>query len=80
MTQEEFSRVATVTSPSTVTRCGLNSIYASMALNIGELQNAMMLRTCCWPTAVPIMPGDVPITAEGFRAKEFAPHGRLARA
>src|SRR5688500_3098569 len=60
-------------------RFGVNSMYASMALNIGELQKAMMLRTCCWPTAVPILPGDVPITADGFRAKEFFPHGRLAQ-
>ena len=39
----------------------------------------MMLRTCCWPTAVPILPGDVPMTAVGFRANEFVPHGRLAQ-
>ena len=39
----------------------------------GELQKARMLRRCCWPTAVPILPGDVPITAEGFRAKLFLP-------
>src|SRR5215204_166426 len=58
---------------------GVNWMYASIALNIGELQNAMMLRTCCWPTAVPIEPGDVPITADGLRAKEFSPHGRLAQ-
>src|SRR5688572_20122161 len=60
-------------------RSGVNSMYASIALNIGELQKAMMLRTCCCPTAVPILPGDVPITAEGFRAKEFVPQGRLAQ-
>src|SRR5688572_23555723 len=58
-------------------RPGVNSMYASMALNIGELQKAIMLRTCCWPTAVPIFPGDVPMTADGFRAKLFLPHGRL---
>jgi hypothetical protein len=48
-------------------------------LNIGELQKAMMLRTCCWPTAVPILPGEVPMTADGLRANEFCPHGRLAQ-
>ena len=38
-----------------------------------------MLRRCCWPTAVPIEPGDVPMMAEGFPEKEFSPQGRLAQ-
>jgi hypothetical protein len=38
-----------------------------------------MLRRCCCPTAVPILPGDVPMTAEGLRANEFLPYGRLAQ-
>ena len=29
--------------------------------------------------AVPILPGDVPMTAEGLRANEFLPYGRLAQ-
>jgi hypothetical protein len=32
-----------------------------------------MLLRCCWPTAVPIFPGDVPITADGLRVNEFCP-------
>ena len=38
-----------------------------------------MLRRCCCATAVPILPGDVPMIVDGFRAKEFFPHGRLAQ-
>src|SRR6185295_8388951 len=38
-----------------------------------------MLRRCCCPIAVPILPGDVPMTAEGLRANEFLPYGRLAQ-
>ena len=38
-----------------------------------------MLRSCCWATAVPIFPGEVPMTAEGLCAKEFLPEGRLAQ-
>src|SRR5688500_2889271 len=60
-------------------RSGVNSIYASMAFIRGELQKARMLRRCCCATAVPIFPGDVPITADGFRANEFVPHGLLAQ-
>src|SRR3954464_8129175 len=60
-------------------RPGSNWMYAAMALNCGELQKAMMLRRCCWPTAVPILPGEVPITADGLRANEFLPQGRLAQ-
>jgi hypothetical protein len=29
--------------------------------------------------AVPILPGEVPMMAEGFRLKEFFPNGRLAQ-
>jgi hypothetical protein len=43
------------------------------------LQNARMLRRCCWPTAVPIFPGDAPIIADGFLVKAFWPSGRLAQ-
>src|SRR5512142_3176319 len=71
----EFS----VTCPSSVTSPGVNWMYASMALNCGELQKARMLRRCCWPTAVPILPEDAPIMADGLRANEFVPHGRLAQ-
>jgi hypothetical protein len=45
----------------------------------GELQNARKLRRCCCATAVPIFPGDVPITADGFRVNAFLPSGRLAQ-
>ena len=38
----------------------------------------LTIRLCC-ATAVPIAPGDVPITAEGLRVNEFFPHGRLAQ-
>src|SRR3954452_23712043 len=58
-------------------RPGVNSMYASMRFISGELQKARMLRRCCWATAVPILPGDVPMMADGFREKEFVPHGRL---
>src|SRR5215217_690139 len=58
---------------------GVNSMYASTAFIIGELQKERMLLRCCWPTAVPIFPGDVPIIADGLRANEFFPHGRLAQ-
>src|ERR1041384_6073343 len=69
----------TVTLPSSVTSPGVNSMYTSIAFISGELQNARMLRRCCCATAVPILPGDVPITAEGFLANEFVPQGRLAQ-
>ena len=35
-----------------------------------------MVRRCCWPTAVPMDPGDVPTTPDGIRAKELVPQGR----
>ena len=38
-----------------------------------------MLRRCCWPTAVPMAPGEAPITPEGMCANEFVPQGRLAQ-
>src|SRR3954451_16385186 len=68
---------STVTSPSSVMRPGVNWMYASIAFICGELQKLRMLLRCCCPTAVPIIPGDVPIIADGFRAKEFFPQGRL---
>src|SRR5689334_22464506 len=58
---------------------GSNWMYASTTFISGELQNARMLRRCCWATAVPILPGDVPITADGLRVSEFWPQGRLAQ-
>ena len=54
-------------------------MYASGAFICGELQKPSMLRRCCCATAVPIAPGDVPITADGLRVNEFLPHGRLAQ-
>src|SRR5512146_1553275 len=68
-----------VTRPSSVTRFGVNWMYASGAFICGELQNESTLRNCCCAIAVPILPGDVPITAEGLRANEFWPYGRLAQ-
>ena len=50
-----------------------------MAFICGELQKPRTLRRCCWATAVPIAPGEVPITAEGLRVNEFLPQGRLAQ-
>jgi hypothetical protein len=43
------------------------------------LQKLRMLLRCCWATAVASFPGDVPIVADGLRANEFLPHGRLAQ-
>src|SRR5512147_2808295 len=60
-------------------RPGVNWIYASIAFISGELQKARMLRRCCCPTAVPILPGEVPMMPDGFRANEFFPQGRLAQ-
>jgi hypothetical protein len=37
------------------------------------LQNPRTLRKFCCATAVPIAPGDVPMTADGLRANELAP-------
>ena len=50
-----------------------NWMYASIEFICGELQNARMLRRCCWAIAVPIFPGDVPIKADGFRVNAFLP-------
>src|SRR4029079_8241378 len=58
---------------------GMNWMYASIEFISGELQNARMLRRCCWPTAVPIFPGDVPMTPDGLRGNELLPYGRLAQ-
>src|SRR4029079_74801 len=60
-------------------RPGVNWMYASIAFICGELQKLRMLRRCCCPTAVPILPGDVPMVADGLRLKEFFPHGLLAQ-
>ena len=46
-------------------------MYASGAFICGELQKLKMLRKFCCATAVPILPGDAPITADGMRANEF---------
>jgi hypothetical protein len=54
-------------------------MYASGAFICGELQKLSTLRRLCWATAVPIFPVDAPITADGFRANEFEPRGRLAQ-
>ena len=56
-----------------------NWMYASMEFMRGELQNARMLRKCACAMAVPIFPGDVPMTPDGFRANAFFPYGRLAQ-
>jgi hypothetical protein len=53
-------------------------MYASIEFMSGELQNARMLLRCCCATAVPIFPGEAPITAEGLRVNAFLPYGRLA--
>src|SRR5512141_142036 len=60
-------------------RPGVNWMYASIAFINGELQKASMLRRCCWPPAVPILPVDAPMIADGLREKEFVPQGRLAQ-
>jgi hypothetical protein len=43
---------------------------------ITERQNALEVLL---PTVVPIFPGEVPIIADGLRANEFSPQGRLAQ-
>ena len=40
---------------------------------------ASTARRLCWPRAVPICPGEAPITAAGMWSKEFWPHGREAQ-
>src|SRR6476620_12179229 len=60
-------------------RLGVNWMYASIAFICGELQKLRMLLRCCCATAVPTFPGDVPIVADGLRANEFLPYGRLAQ-
>jgi hypothetical protein len=47
--------------------------------HLWELQKHRMLRRFCCATAVPILPGDAPITADGLCANEFFPYGRLAQ-
>ena len=52
---------------------GVNWMYASGAFICGALQKlSTLLRLCC-ATAVPIAPGEVPITADGFRVKALVP-------
>ena len=68
-----------VTSPCAVMRPGVNWMYASGALICGELQKASTARRLCCARAVPIAPGEVPMTADGLRANEFCPYGRLAQ-
>src|ERR1044072_4002649 len=58
---------------------GANWMYASIAFICGELQKLRIDLRCCWATAVPILPGEVPMVADGFRANEFLPYGRLAQ-
>ena len=70
---------SSVTSPSAVIRPGLNWMYASTLFISGELQKHSTPRRLLCATAVPIEPGDVPITPDGFRANEFLPQGRLAQ-
>src|SRR4030095_9714606 len=71
--------LSSVTSPVSVNRPGLNWTYASGAFICGELQKPSTLRSCCCAIAVPIAPGDVPMTADGLRVNEFCPYGRLAQ-
>jgi hypothetical protein len=52
---------------------GLELYVGFRSIICGELQKLSMLRRCCWPTAMPMAPGDVPITADGLRANEFVP-------
>src|SRR6185312_114962 len=68
-----------VTWPSSSIKPGVNWMYASMAFIRGELQKHNTLRRLCCAIAVPIAPGEVPMIADGLRANEFLPHGRLAQ-
>ena len=54
-------------------------MYASGEFICGELQKLKTLRSCCCASAVPMEPGDVPMTADGLRVNEFLPYGRLAQ-
>jgi hypothetical protein len=54
-------------------------MYASSEFISGELQNARMLLKCPCAIAVPILPVDAPMIAEGFRVNELCPLGRLAQ-
>src|ERR1043166_584704 len=58
---------------------GLNWMYASIEFIRGELQKQSSPRRCCCATAVPMAPGEVPMIADGLRANEFCPYGRLAQ-
>ena len=44
-----------------------------MAFICGELQKPSTPRMACWAIAVPMAPGEVPMTADGLRVKEFLP-------
>src|SRR5687768_7530262 len=77
--RRNFDVASLVTSPASVISPGSNWMYASMEFISGELQNARMLRKCVCAMAVPILPGDAPIIADGFRVNEFFPYGRLAQ-
>src|SRR5690606_32128987 len=70
---------SSVTVPSGAMRPGLNRMYASGAFICGELQKLSTLRRCCCAIAVPIAPGEVPMTADGLWSKAFWPYGRLAQ-
>jgi hypothetical protein len=43
------------------------------------LQKPSTLRKLCCAIAVPIAPGDAPMTVEGLFLNEFVPYGRLAQ-
>ena len=54
-------------------------MYASGAFSWVESQNASTLRRLDCMTAVPILPVEAPMIADGLRANELAPHGREAQ-
>src|SRR5690348_14825836 len=60
-------------------RPGVNWMYASGEFICGALQKLSTLLSCCCAIAVPIAPGDVPMTAAALRENEFLPYGRLAQ-
>src|SRR5262245_25124090 len=58
---------------------GSRRVDAQVRFMSGELQKARMLRRWVCAIAVPILPGEAPITPEGFPVNEFFPCGRLAQ-
>ena len=54
-------------------------MYASGEFICGALQKLSTLLRCSCAIALPIDPGEVPITAAGLRESEFLPYGRLAQ-